>query len=166
MPETSGKITVKTINGTPYVYYEYGRTYLKDKKYNTPKHTCIGKRDPDQPSFLYPNEKFLKFFPREMLPTEKDGQLRSGFLHIGTFIAIRKIVSDYHLDEMITRIIGKDAGLFLDLAAYSIVTEDNASQYYPDCIIYSHYRNRTYLSLQEYMHYVLSATSELSPHSC
>ena len=45
---------------------------------------------------------------------------------------IRKIISDYQLDEMIARIIGKDAGLFLDLAAYSIITEDNAGQYYPD----------------------------------
>ena len=33
---------------------------------------------------------------------------------------------------MIARIIGQDAGLFLDLAAYSIITEDNAGQYYPD----------------------------------
>ena len=29
IPETGGKITVKTINGTPYVYYEYGHTYQK-----------------------------------------------------------------------------------------------------------------------------------------
>ena len=41
-------------------------------------------------------------------------------------------MSDYRLDEMIARIIGRDAGLFLDLAAYSIITEDNAGQYYPD----------------------------------
>ena len=53
-------------------------------------------------------------------------------MHIGTYLVIRKIVSDYHLDEMITRIIGKDAGLFIDLAAYSIITEDNDGQYYPD----------------------------------
>ncbi len=132
IPETEGKITVKTINGTPYVYYEHGRTHLKDKKYNTPKRTCIGKRDPEQPAFLYPNEKFLKFFPRELLPIEKDGQFRSGCLRIGAFIVIRKILSDYHLDEMIVRIIGRDAGLFLDLAAYSIITKDNAGQYYPD----------------------------------
>lgn len=33
---------------------------------------------------------------------------------------------------MIARIIGKDTGLFLDLATYSIITEDNAGQYYPD----------------------------------
>ena len=132
IPTESGKITVKTINATPYVYYEYGRVYKKEKQYNTPKRTCIGKRDPEQPAFMYPNEKFLKFFPRELLPMEKDTQYRSGCLHIGPFLVIRKIISEYHLDEMITRIIGQDAGLFLDLAAYSIITEDNAGQYYPD----------------------------------
>ncbi|MDD3370121.1 MAG: transposase [Lachnospiraceae bacterium] len=132
IPDTAGKITVKTISGTPYVYYEYARTYQKDKKYNTPKRTCIGKRDPEQPSFLYPNEKFLKYFPRELLPIEMDVQFRSGCLHIGAFLIIRKIISDYHLDEMLVRIVGRDAGLFLDLAAYSIITENNAGQYYPD----------------------------------
>ena len=106
IPDTGGKITSKTIGGTPYVYYEYARIYNKKKKYSEPKRTCIGKRDPEQPAFLYPNEKFLKFFPRELLPSEKDGQYRSGCLHIGAYLVIRKIVSDYHLDEMIARIIG------------------------------------------------------------
>ena len=130
--EADGKISVKTIKGTPYVYYEHGRVYHKDKQYNTPNRTCIGKKDPEQPGFLLPNEKFLKFFPRELLPTEKDDQYRSGCIRIGAYIVIRKIVSDYRLDEMIARIIGRDAGLFIDLAAYSIITEDNAGQYYPD----------------------------------
>ena len=132
MPKTDGKISVKKINGTSYVYFETSRTYIKDKQYNSAKRTCIGKRDPEQPTFIYPNEKFLKFFPRELLPIEKDDQERSGCLRIGAFLVIRKIVSDYRLDEMIARIIGRDAGLFLDLAAYSIITEDNAGQYYPD----------------------------------
>ena len=132
IPETEGKITVKTISGTPYVYYETGRKYNKKTQYTEPKRTCIGKRDPEQPAFFYPNEKFLKFFPRELLPSEKDGAIRSGCLHVGAFIVIRKIIAEYHLDEIIARIIGKDAGLFLDLAAYSIITEDNAGQYYPD----------------------------------
>lgn len=132
IPDTGGKITPKTISGTTYLYYEYARVYNKKKKYTEPKRTCIGKRDIEQPDFIYPNEKFLKFFPRELLPSEKDSQFRSGCLHVGAYIVIRKIVSDYHLDEMIARIIGKDAGLFLDLAAYSIITEDNAGQYYPD----------------------------------
>ena len=132
IPRDGGNITVKTINGTPYVYIEKGRTYSKEKKYSIPKRTCIGKRDNEQPDFMFPNEKFLKFFPREAFPSEKDGRIRSGCLHVGVFFAIRKIISDYKLDEMITRIIGQDAGLFLDLAAYSIITEDNAGQYYPD----------------------------------
>ena len=62
IPDTEGKISVKTISGTAYVYYEYTRTYNKDKKYTEPKRTCIGKRDEEQLTFLYPNEKFLKFF--------------------------------------------------------------------------------------------------------
>ncbi len=132
IPEGTGKISVKTISGTSYVYYETSRTYIKGKRYNSAKRTCIGKRDPEQLSFMYPNEKFLKFFPRELLPIERDDQNRSGCLRIGAFLVIRKIISDYRLDEMIARIIGRDAGLFLDLAAYSIITEDNAGQYYPD----------------------------------
>lgn len=132
IPRDGGNITIKKINGTPYVYIERGRTYSKEKKYSIPIRTCIGKCDSEQPDFMYPNEKFLKFFPRERLPSEKDDRIRSGCLHVGAFFAIRKIISDYKLDEMAARIIGQDAGLFLDLAAYSIITEDNAGQYYPD----------------------------------
>ena len=132
IPRDGGNITVKTINGTPYVYIEKGRTYSKEKKYSIPKRTCIGKRDNEQPDFMFPNEKFLKFFPSEALPSEKDSRIRSGCLHVGVFFVVRKIISDYKLDEMIARLIGQDAGLFLDLAAYSIITEDNAGQYYPD----------------------------------
>ena len=55
IPDTAGNTTVKTINGVPYVYYEYARVYNKGKKYNEPKRTCIGKLVPDQPDFMYPN---------------------------------------------------------------------------------------------------------------
>ncbi|MBR0455743.1 MAG: transposase [Firmicutes bacterium] len=132
IPDAGGNISIKTISGTPYVYLERGRTYNKEKKYNVPNRTCIGKQDKEQKAFMYPNEKFLKFFPRELLPIEKDTQFRSGCLHVGAYLVIRKIISDYKLDQMIGRIIGEDAGLFLDLAVYSIITEDNAGQYYPD----------------------------------
>ena len=132
IPDTGGKITIKLVSGISYVYLEQGRTYNKEKKYNVPKRTCIGKQDLEQKAYMFPNEKFLKFFPRELLPFELDTRMRSGCIHVGPFIVIRKIISDYHLDEMIGRIIGRDAGLFLDLAAYSIITEDNAGQYYPD----------------------------------
>ena len=62
IPDTGGNISVKTINGTPYVYLERGRTYDKEKKYNTPKRTCIGKRDMEQPAFMFPNCDCLRYF--------------------------------------------------------------------------------------------------------
>ena len=30
IPNEAGKITVKTINSVPYIYYEYGRVYNKE----------------------------------------------------------------------------------------------------------------------------------------
>lgn len=46
---------------------------------------------------------------------------------------IRKIIEGYELTDILGKYISrKDLGLVLDLASYSIVTEDNAGQYYPD----------------------------------
>lgn len=120
----------KATSGFTYVEYEYAREYHKEKKYNTPKRTTIGRVSDEDPSQMYPNENFYKFFPDAEMPEEKSE--RSVCLKVGAFILIRKIICDYKLDEMADRIIGKDAGLFLDLAAYSIICEDNALQYYPD----------------------------------
>ena len=85
IPETNGKITKKTIKGTVYIYYEYARVYLKDKKYNTPKRVCVGKQVPGQPLLMLPNDRFLKTFPQELLPEEKS-HYRSGCLRIGAFV--------------------------------------------------------------------------------
>ena len=57
---------------------------------------------------------------------------RSSCQRIGAYIVIRKLISEYQLDKIAEQIFGKEGGLFLDLAAYSILTENNASQYYPD----------------------------------
>ena len=40
----------------------------------------------------------------------------------------------YHLDEIIGRLIEKEAGLFSDLAAYSIVTANNAGPELRGCL--------------------------------
>lgn len=39
-PKEAGKLTVKKIKGTPYVYYEIGRTYDAKKKYNLRKESA------------------------------------------------------------------------------------------------------------------------------
>lgn len=52
---------------------------------------------------------------------------------MGAYTVIRKIIDDYAIPEMLNRYFEeKDLGLFLDLAAYSIISENNVGQYYPD----------------------------------
>ena len=130
-PDLERKITKKKINGTTYVYFETGRKYYKEKKYTSADRVCIGKMVPEHDTLMIPNEKFRKYFPQLILPKEKDTH-RSSCLRIGAYLVIRKIIAEYKLDVMIEAIIGQDAGLFLDLAAYTIITENNAGQYYPD----------------------------------
>lgn len=137
VPDIPGKIYPHSVKDTTYIQYEYDRIYKAEKQYNIPKRTTIGKQCSDDPSMMYPNQNYLKFFPEEELPEERSRTSRSSCLRIGSYLAIRKVIESYRLDEMLSRIIGKDSGLFLDLATYSIVTEGNAGQYYPD-YAYSH----------------------------
>lgn len=81
---------------------------------------------------MYPNINFLKYFPKAKFPEMNEKSDRNACLRIGALIVVHKIIAEYHLDEMINRLIGKDMGLFLDMAAYFIVTENNAGQYYSD----------------------------------
>ena len=61
---------------------------------------------------MYPNTNFLKYFPEAVLPETREIADRSACLRIGAFIVIRKVIAEYHLDEIIGRLIGKEAGLF------------------------------------------------------
>lgn len=104
MPSENGKLTIKTIKGTPYVYYETGRTYDATKKYNSPKRVCIGKQCKDHPGMISPNTSFLRFFPEAALPEETEDPERSSCLHVGAYLVIRKVINDYFLDRMIAKI--------------------------------------------------------------
>lgn len=132
IPDSGSGITRKKIKGVTYIYYTYSRNYDSDKKFSVPKNTSIGKCSEDDSNMMYPNTNFIKFFPEIELPEEKETSDRSGCLRIGTFLILRRIIAEYHLDEIIGRLIGNDSGLFLDLTAYTIITENNAGQYYPD----------------------------------
>lgn len=132
IPDSEKGISIKTIRGISYVYYTYAYIYSPEKKHTVPKDTSIGKVIPDEPDMMYPNDRYLLYFPEADIPDELDESERSGCLSVGAFIIIRTILAEYHLDEMIDRIVGVDSGLFLDLAAYSIIEENNAGQYYLD----------------------------------
>ena len=132
IPELKTGISRKKIKGTTYIYYEYGRKYYSDKKYTVSQCTSIGKMCEDNPSAMIPNTNYLKFFPDAELPEELPVSTRSGCLKIGSYLVIKKVMEYYKLNQKIGDIIKKDSGLFLDLAAYAIVMENNAAQYYPD----------------------------------
>lgn len=133
IPEAPGKITRLKKGNAVYIRYTVGRKYDSDKKYNVPDHKIIGKLKDSVPGRMIPNENFLKYFSGAELPEIAPDSKRSSCLRIGNYLVIRKIMEDYHLPEMLGRYMPeKDCGLFLDLAAYSIITENNAAQYYPD----------------------------------
>ena len=117
-----------------YIYYECGRSYDKDRKYTSPRRMCIGKLCSDDNKRMHPNQNFFRAFPdSDERPAESSQERRSSTLGIGPYVVIRKIITALGIDEIVREMNrASDSGLFLDLVAYSIITEDNAAQYYPD----------------------------------
>lgn len=133
LPDAPGKFVYDKRGETTYVKYEYGRTYDREKQITYPRRATIGKLSSNDPGMIQPNQTFLTYFPTTELPITDFRTTRSSCLRTGAFIVIRKIIKDYKLDEILGMYFKeRDLGLFLDLAAYSIITEDNAGQYYPD----------------------------------
>lgn len=136
VPDLPGLITKRSVKGVTYVYYEYGREYDPKRKYTLPKRATIGKLDAS--GRLMPNENFRKYLPSIPLPDEGVRCRVSSCLRIGTFLLIKKMVAESRLELSLDGIFNERGyGLLLDLATYSIVTENNAAQYYPD-YAYSH----------------------------
>ena len=134
VPVPTGKKLVKqTKKGVTYVDYEYDRTYDKDTKYTRPKRSTIGKLCAEDPSMMWPNQNYLKFFPNTELPETIARSRRSSCLRIGSYLVIRKLLENIGIPDILEHFFNdRDKGLFLDLMIYTIITEDNAGQYYPD----------------------------------
>lgn len=132
VPDVKRKIVLQRKPKATYVQLEINRTYLQDVQYTNVKRVGIGKLVDEENMLLLPNENFVKYFQAAELPETRARTMRSCGLRIGTWIVIRKIVKDYGLEEILGRYIpGRNVGLFLDLAAYSIIEEDNNAQHYP-----------------------------------
>lgn len=132
IPDVRGKITFRSKGNARYVYYECFRTYNASKQYTTVKRVTIGKVSDDDESKMRPNENFRKYFPEIEVPEEKDVN-RSSCLRAGVYMVVNQVVKKLELDKKLEGVFGsKAAGMILDFATYSIVTESNAAQYYPD----------------------------------
>ena len=133
IPFVQGKITRRKKKDAVYVEYEYDRIYDPVRQYTFPKRVTIGKLSETDPELMQPNQNFLKYFPDAELPETKNRTSRSSCLRVGAYFVLRKIIEEYNLVELLGGYFEqRDLGLFLDLAVYSIIAENNASQYYPD----------------------------------
>lgn len=133
IPDVKGKITFRTKGQARYVYYEYSREYDPSKQYTNVKRVTIGKVLPEDENKMRSNENFRKYFPEVEQPEEETVSCRSSCLKTGAYMIIDKTAKDLELDTKLQDSFGaKAAGIMLDLAAYSIITEGNAAQYYPD----------------------------------
>lgn len=132
IPKVAGKICRKKNKNACYIYFEYARTYNKETKHTIPQRVVIGREFENDRTLMYPNPNYYKYFTEAEFPETDDARKRSSCIHVGMYLVIKKIIKEYGLDEMIREIIPRKSGLFLDLAAYSIVSENNAGQYYPD----------------------------------
>ena len=132
IPEIKGKIITKKKGGTTYILYQYGSEYNQDKRYAVPLRAIVGKVSPDDPGLMFPNDKFMVYFPDAEIPEELPFAYRSCCLKIGSCIIIRKVMDEYKLVPLLAKRFGRETGLILDLISYLIVEEENAGQYYPD----------------------------------
>lgn len=132
IPDAKGKITIKKKGGSSFVLFEYGRVYDPARKFNIPKRAIIGKVSEGDASLMHPNENYQIHFPAAVLPEERSEAYRSCCLRIGAYLVIDKVAREYGLPAMLGKHLGKDGGLLLDLACFSIISEDNAAQCYPD----------------------------------
>ena len=133
IPFVQGKITRRKKKDAVYVEYEYDRIYDPVRQYTFPKRVTIGKLSETDPELMQPNQNFLKYFPDAELPETKNRTSRSSCLRVGAYFVLRKIIEEYNLVELLGGYFEqRDLGLFLDLAVYSIIAENNAAQYYQD----------------------------------
>ena len=132
IPVLKGKIITKKKGGTTYILYQYGSEYNQEKQYAVPQRAIVGKVSADDPTVMFPNEKFQIYFPDVEIPEELPFAYRSCCLKIGSCVIIQKVVDEYKLRPMLKKRFGDDTGLILDLVAYLVVEEENAGQYYPD----------------------------------
>mgnify|MGYP000950551236 CR=1 FL=1 len=133
IPEVKGKITYRKRDDSCYVYYECDRIYDPKRKFTNVKRVMIGKQSKTDALMMQPNQNYLRFFPEIELPEGKDRTLRSSCLRVGAYIVLQKLIRESGIPSILNRYFNeKDMGLFLDLATYSIITESNVAQYYPD----------------------------------
>lgn len=124
-------VCVKTDRAT-YVYYQTDRIYDPEKKYNSAKRTSIGKVSINNASMMHPNEKYFQYFSETPYQETEHEPERSCAIRFGTYAVLQHLIEELDIRDALSEYFKTDdLNFLLDLAVYSIITENNAGQYYP-----------------------------------
>lgn len=132
VPEAPGKLIKRKEHLATYVLYEYDRTYDKKTQKTNPKRKIIGKLSEEDSSLMYPNDKYFEYFEEAGIVPVRESAEHSAAIKAGSYIVLSEIINELKLNEYLKPFFKDKTGLLLDLALYSIITEDNAAQHYPD----------------------------------
>lgn len=132
VPTVKGKMMRRKEHLATYVLYEYGRTYNKKTRMTNPKRSTIGKVYDKDPSLMYPNEKYFEYFAGDKIVPVRENAEHSAAIKAGAYIVLSNIIDELKLYDYLEPLFQEKTRLLLDLALYSIITEDNAAQHYPD----------------------------------
>ena len=132
IPDVPGKLIRRKAHKAEYILYEYDRTYDKKTQKTNPKRKIVGKTCDGDPTRMYPNDHYFEFFGDDTVIPVREEAKHSACIKAGTYIVLSSIVNELKLNDLLMPYFGDKTGLTLDLVLYSIVTEDNAAQHYPD----------------------------------
>ena len=142
IPDIRGKIITKKKGATTYILYQYGSKYNQEKQYAVPLRAIVGKVSPEDPTLMYPNEKYQVYFPDARIPEELPFAYRSCCLKIGPCIVIQKVLDEYRLLPMLRTQFGNDTGLIL----LNSTTKDQCLRFLDDWNKNRDHKNRIYFS--------------------
>ena len=106
--------------------------YNKDKRYSIPQRSIVGSSPLRMKLSCILTRSFNSTSRMQKIPEELPYAYRSCCLKIGACIIVQKAIDKYKHWPMLQKQFGKNTGLLLELAAYLIIDEENAGQYYPD----------------------------------
>ena len=134
VPVPTGKnLTQKKVGNVVYVYFTYRRQKTKTGNLAPVAH-IVGKLVPDtDPPVMYPNLHYYTHFA-ETTPSAVTNLGHRDNIVLGPYVVFHKIVSDLHLDQILTEVIldTTTAQMILDTAAYEVINEFGTMKYFPD----------------------------------
>lgn len=114
-------------NDNYYVYHVIESTYHKDKKYNTEKRTCIGRKYDEER--MYPNDNFFKHYSSPEEYIEETPEF-SDCIKIGTMTVFDTVINELGISDMLKLVANENSDLFMDLIYYYTFGNNTVTQYY------------------------------------